>query len=68
MSSGNNEGLKKSALGGMFWVFAERMSGKLVSLVVTVVLARLLMPEDYSIINIVVNVSNSIRNSYNPTL
>lgn len=53
MSSGNNEGLKKSALGGMFWVFAERMSGKLVSMVVTVVLARLLMPEDYSIINIV---------------
>ena len=53
MTSNNHDNLKKKAFGGMFWVFSERVCGKLVSMVVTIVLARLLLPEDYSVINIV---------------
>ena len=53
MTSNNHDNLKKKAFGGMFWVFSERVCGKLVSMVVTIVLARLLLPDDYSVINIV---------------
>ena len=52
MDSEKSEKLKKSTLDGMIWIFAERMSAKLVSFLVTLVLARLLMPEDYSIISV----------------
>jgi len=44
--------LKKSALLGAFWKFAERIGAQLVSLVVSVVLARLLTPDDYSVVGI----------------
>ena len=47
MEPQNNEHLKKSAFGGMMWSMAERVCARLVSLVVSVVLARILMPEDY---------------------
>lgn len=52
MDSQKNDKLKKSTVDGMFWIFAERMSAKLVSFLVTLVLARLLMPEDYSVISV----------------
>ena len=45
--------LQKSTLSGMFWKFGERIGAQLVSLVVSIVLARLLTAEDYSIIGIV---------------
>ena len=48
-----NEHLKKNAMGGALWKFAERMSAQLVSLVVSIVLARILMPDDYSVVSIV---------------
>ena len=44
--------LKKSALFGAFWKFAERIGAQFVSLVVSVVLARLLTPDDYSVVGI----------------
>lgn len=52
MDSQKNDKLKKSTFDGMLWIFAERMSAKLVSFLVTLVLARLLMPEDYSVISV----------------
>lgn len=52
MESQKNDNLKKSAFDGMLWIFGERMSAKLVSFCVTLVLARLLVPEDYSVISV----------------
>lgn len=53
MEPNHNEKLKKSAFGGMAWKFAERVCARLVSLVVSIVLARILVPEDYSLVSIV---------------
>lgn len=53
MESPNNDQLKKSTFGGMIWTLAERLSARLVSLVVSIMLARILMPEDYSLVGIV---------------
>ena len=44
---------KNSILGGLVWSFAERISAQLVSTVVGIILARLLLPEDYGLIAIV---------------
>lgn len=52
MDSQNNDKLKKSTVDGMLWIFSERMCAKLVSFCVTLVLARLLVPEDYSVISV----------------
>lgn len=46
MMSGNQ--LKIKAASGFFWKICERLAAQGVSFVVTVVLARLLMPEDYA--------------------
>ena len=54
MGSQNNDNLKRSAFGSMFWKFAERICAQLVSLVVSVILARMLVPDDYSVVSIVV--------------
>ena len=48
----DNLDLKKSALFGAFWKFAERIGAQFVSLVVSVILARLLTPDDYSVVGI----------------
>ncbi len=53
MEPNNNDSLKKSAFGGMVWKFSERVCARLVSLVVSIVLARILVPEDYSLVSIV---------------
>lgn len=37
----------------MVWKFAERVCAQMVSLIVSIVLARMLMPEDYSVVSIV---------------
>ncbi len=46
-----NEGNK--IVSGMLWRFGEKITAQLVSFVVSVVLARLLMPEDYGVVAIV---------------
>ena len=51
--SNHTEGLKKSAIHGAIWKFMERISAKAVTLVVSIVLARLLTPEDYAPIGII---------------
>jgi len=46
-------GIKAKAISGAFWKFLERMSAQLVSMCVAIILARLLSPEDYSVVGIV---------------
>ena len=45
--------LRKSTFSGAIWKFMERVCAQVVSLVVSIVLARLLLPEDYSVVSIV---------------
>ena len=47
------QGMSRIALGGLIWMFAERISAQLVTLVVSIVLARMLSPDEYSIVAIV---------------
>lgn len=52
---------KKSVLSGVFWKFAERVGAQAVSLVVSIVLARLLAPSEYGAISLVmvfINIAN----------
>lgn len=53
MSSERHDELKKNTFGSLIWKFAERVCAQMVSLVVSIVLARMLMPEDYSVVSIV---------------
>ena len=46
-------GNKKAVLSGVFWKFSERIAAQVVSLVVSVILARLLSPSEYGAIAIV---------------
>ncbi|MBR1404379.1 MAG: lipopolysaccharide biosynthesis protein [Treponema sp.] len=45
--------IKQKTVSGFFWRLGERLSAQVVTFAVTVVLARLLMPEDYGIVAIV---------------
>ena len=44
---------KKSVVSGIGWSFAERISAQMVSLIVSIVLARILAPKDYGVLAIV---------------
>lgn len=53
--------LKQKALSSLLWKFLERASSSLLGLIVQVILARLLMPDDYGLLAIIVvfvNLSN----------
>ncbi len=57
----SDDSLKKKTLAGLFWTFSERIGIQLVGFVVQILLARLLAPDEYSIIAIVmvfVNICN----------
>ena len=45
--------MKQKVVSGLAWTYAERMLAQLISLIVTVILARLIEPEKYGIIAIV---------------
>lgn len=45
--------VKSKAISGIFWKTAERIGAQAVTMIVSIVLARLLVPEDYSIVSIV---------------
>ena len=45
--------LKKKTFSGMIWKFMERICAQVVSLIVSIILARILLPEDYSVVSIV---------------
>ena len=49
----NSEEIKKATLSGFFWKFFERIAAQAVSFIVSIVLARLLVPQDYSVVSIV---------------
>jgi len=45
--------IKKKAKHGMFWSFINQGSTQLINFVITLFLARILMPEDFGLIGIV---------------
>lgn len=47
------QSIKEKTVSGLFWKFAESVGNQLLSLLISVILARILMPEDYGIIAIV---------------
>lgn len=53
--------LKSKVMSGLFWTFGERIIAQLVSFIISVVLARILMPKEYGIISMVlvfINIAN----------
>lgn len=48
-----NNTLKRSVISNLIWKFGERIGAQCVSLVVSIVLARLLMPSDYGLVTMV---------------
>lgn len=56
-----NENLKTKILSGLFWKFGERVLAQGVSFIVSLILARLLLPEEYGIVSLVlvfINLAN----------
>ena len=49
----NKNDLKKKVVSGLFWRFAERSGAQIVSLIVTVILARILSPNEYGTIALI---------------
>lgn len=49
----DNNNLKNRTLSSIFWKFLERIFAQGVTFVVTIILARILTPEDYSVVSIV---------------
>ena len=50
MKNNSNKNLKKITIVNMFWRFAERCGAQLVSFIVSIVLARLLTPDEYGLV------------------
>lgn len=48
-----NQDLTNKTVFGLIWKFAERIGSQLVSTVVSIILARILLPEDYGLVSIV---------------
>lgn len=66
MGERQKKGLKEKTISGVIWSFMERVLAQGVSFVVSIVLARLLMPEEYGLIAIVlvvINICNVFFNS-----
>ena len=58
MKKGNENG----TFSGIVWKFAERITAQLVSTIVSIVLARILLPDDYgavSVVTILISIFNS---------
>ena len=47
-----DQNLQKRALGGMIWKFLEKICGQGMQLVIQIVLARLLLPEEYGLVGL----------------
>ena len=62
----NNSQIKSSVISGVFWKVMERIGAQLVTFGVTIVLARILSPEDYgqiSLVMIFINIANVFAES-----
>lgn len=53
----------KQVTGGLIWTYAERLTAQLITIVVTIVLARIISPDEYGIISIV-SVFITIANAF----
>lgn len=56
-----NNSNRTRVLSGMFWKFSERICAQLVSLIVSIVLARILDPDHYGVVSIIlvfINIAN----------
>lgn len=53
MSNNSIDNLRKKAFVGALWSFGERIGAQLVSLIVSIILARLLIPADYAAVSVV---------------
>lgn len=49
----NNDELKKQTASGLFWQFLEKIAAELVTLIVSIVLGRILLPSDYGTIGLI---------------
>lgn len=57
----NEQSLKERAVGGAVWKLAEKLGMQLMQIVIQIVLARILLPEDYGIIGLLsmfINISD----------
>ena len=45
--------IKAKAFSGVIWKMSERVGSKIISVIVSIILARLLSPEDYSVVAII---------------
>ena len=61
--SEDSKNLKNRAIGGFFWALAEKFTAQGVSFIVSIILARLLLPEAYGIVAIV-TIFTSIANVF----
>lgn len=55
------QGLKEKTIASLLWKFSERLASHLVTFIVTIILARLLLPNDYGIVALAmvfVNIAN----------
>ena len=50
MSDINSQNIGNKAVGGFFWKFSEKIGSQFVSFIVQLILARLLLPNDYGIV------------------
>lgn len=48
-----NNNLTQQTVSGVIWKFAERIGAQVVTLIVSIILARILLPEDYGVVAIV---------------
>lgn len=49
----NSKELNKKTISGIFWKFGERITAQLITFIVSIILARILLPEDYGTIALV---------------
>ncbi len=65
LESKPNSSLKEKVLSGLVWTFGERIAAQGISFVLSVILARILMPTEYGIIAMVmvfINIANVFTN------
>lgn len=53
MENNDNQNLTQKTISGIIWKLAERLGAQIVTLLVSIILARILLPKDYGIVSIV---------------
>lgn len=54
----SKDSIRKKTISGFIWMFMEKVGAQVISFVVSIVLARILMPEEYGIMSIVFVIIN----------